>query len=476
MAGTVRVEIPFESLDPLTIGSCDDPSMVYRETVAIEIPRRNLWARIEPNEPPPVGDVAAAAARALERPFRGPRFSELLGPDKSVAIVIDNQFRPTPASKLLPAVFDAIDRRGVRDARVVCANGKVFPMSDRDTELKIGRANLDRMAAMGIPFHQNDDPRNPDMYRFVGVSSRGTPVWLHREVAGRDTILTIGQAQANHWGYGGGGKLILPGVASDETIESNHGAFVMSPATHYGAMAGPMRSDIDEVATMCGLTCTLNAVLDTRGAVCFLNFGSHPDAHREAIRVFNSIYAYHRPTGGPADIAVCGVFAPTDHLFFHTGWGCMSADLVLKDGGDMVYCSPSPGVRTGFGDFPGFALFDLMKPYMPPSPENIERLARDIHHRRVEMWAGCIWAPIYEVMARKRLVVVTLEENLGMARDIGFAATTSAQEAFDAALARHGPDARVVVLPYARYQMPNDAIRMPSARFGPTAAATMAAG
>ena len=129
------------------------------------------------------------------------------------------------------------------------------------------------------------------MYTFKGVSSRGTPVWVHEEVAKCDVRIAIGQAQSNHWGYGGGGKLILPGVCSDETIESNHGAFVLSPHTHYGAMAGPMRADIDEVAAMCGLTCTLNSVLDTKGAVCFLNFGAHPRAHREAVRMFNDAYA-----------------------------------------------------------------------------------------------------------------------------------------------------------------------------------------
>ena len=470
MSSTVKVTIPYESLDPLTIGSCDDPSMVYREEISLDIPRQNLWAWIRPNEPQAIRDVPAAAAAALERPFHGPRFSQLLGPDKSLAIIIDNQFRPTPASKLLPAIFDAIEKHGIRDARVICANGKVFPMSERDTEQKVGRENLDRMQRLNIPFLQNDDPRNPDMYVFKGVSSRGTPVWLHKEVDRCDVKISLGQAQSNHWGYGGGGKLILPGVVSDETIESNHGAFVMSPDTHYGAMAGPMRSDIDEVATMCELTCTLNSVLDTKGAVCFLNFGSHPNAHREAIRVFNNIYSYRRPIGGPADIAICGVFAPTDHLFFHTGWGCMSADLVLKDGGDMIYCSPSPGVQTHLGNFPGFALFDLMKPYMPPSPENIERLTRDIYNRQVEMWAGCIWVPIYEVMSRKHLTIVTLEENLAMGRDIGMNATTSLQQAFDQALARHGPDAKVVVLPFARYQMPSDMIRMPAAKIGSLAA------
>ena len=30
----------------------------------------------------------------------------------------------------------------------------------------------------------------------------------------------------------------------------------------------------------------------------------------------------------------------------------MSADLILKDGGDMIYCSPSPGVETKLGNFP----------------------------------------------------------------------------------------------------------------------------
>ena len=78
------------------------------------------------------------------------------------------------------------------------------------------------------------------------------------------------------------------------------------------------------------------------------------------------------------------------------------------------------------------------------------------------MWAGCIWVPIYEVMTRKHLKIVTLEENLEMAADIGIDATTSLDEAFAAAMARHGPDAKVIVLPFARYQLPRNAIRMAS--------------
>jgi nickel-dependent lactate racemase len=451
-----KFSIPYESLDPLTIGASDDESKVHRDTLELEIPDGNVLAAVYPDEPEPVANATEAAREALESPVSGPRFSELLASAEKVAIVIDNQFRPTPASKLLPAVLDAVESAG-KPAVVACANGKVYPMSDSDIEQKLGRENLDRLERLGIPFVQNE-PRNAEAYSYVGVSSRGTPVWLLTAVAECDLKITVGQAQSNHWGAGGGGKLILPGVASDETIESNHCAFVPSPQTHYGAYSGPMRSDIDEVATMCGLQCTMNVLLDTHGRVIDCVFGAHPHAHRLAIERFNDIYAYEHP--GRADIAVCGVFAPTDHLFFHTGWGCMSADFVLEDGGSLIYCSPSPGVSTAVGDFPGLALMDLMQPYMPPTPENYQQVLRDIHARKIQMWAGCIWVPLFEVMTRTHLTMVTLQENLAMAADIGIDATTSLDEAFAAAMERHGPEAKAIVLPFARYQLPRNAIRL----------------
>jgi lactate racemase len=457
MADAYRAVIPYESLDPLTIGASGDDEKISRDTLELDIPQANLLAAIYPDEPEPVGDATEAARAALESPVAGPRFADALSGKRRVAIVIDNQFRPTPQSKLLPPVFDAVEAAGL-EAVVVCANGKVFPMSESDIEQKIGRQNLERMERLGIELFQNE-PRNAEMYEYVGVSSRGTPVWLHKEVARCDVKLTIGQAQSNHWGAGGGGKLICPGVVSDETIESNHCAFVPSPQTHYGAYAGPMRSDIDEVATMCGLDVTMNAILDTRGRVLEVIYGSHPQAHRHAIERFNSIYTYEHP-GEQADIVICGVFAPTDHLFFHTGWGCMSADFVLRDGGTIIYASPSPGVSTAVGDFPGLALMDLMKPYMPATPENYQRVLKDIHAREIQMWAGCIWVPIYEVMTRKHLKLVTLEENLELAAEIGMDATTSLDEAFAEAMDRHGDDAKVLVLPYARYQLPRNIVRM----------------
>jgi hypothetical protein len=68
-------------------------------------------------------------------------------------------------------------------------------------------------------------------------------------------------------------------------------------------------------------------------------------------------------------------------------------------------------------------------------------------------------------MTRKRLTMVTLADNLELAAEIGIDATTSLDQAFAAALERQGPDAKVLVLPFARYQLPRNAIRLEAEPF-----------
>jgi nickel-dependent lactate racemase len=108
MNDTTRVVIPYESMDPLAIGATDDESKKHRDTLELEIPSASLVADVRPDEPEPVADATAAAREALASPVDGPTFAELLAGRASVAVIIDNQFRPTPSSKLLPAVFDAV--------------------------------------------------------------------------------------------------------------------------------------------------------------------------------------------------------------------------------------------------------------------------------------------------------------------------------------------------------------------------------
>src|SRR3972149_11963399 len=109
MASTYTAVIPYESLDPLTIGASGDESKVSRTTLELEIPQENLLSAVYPEEPEPVADATEAARTALESPASGPRFSELVASATKVCVIIDNQFRPTPQPKLLPPLPDPID-------------------------------------------------------------------------------------------------------------------------------------------------------------------------------------------------------------------------------------------------------------------------------------------------------------------------------------------------------------------------------
>ena len=64
-----KFRIPYESLDPLTIGASDDESKVYREELELEVPDANLLAAVKGEDEPPAVPTQrpAPAARAAHR-------------------------------------------------------------------------------------------------------------------------------------------------------------------------------------------------------------------------------------------------------------------------------------------------------------------------------------------------------------------------------------------------------------------------
>ncbi len=64
MADTYRAVIPYESLDPLTIGASGNEDLVRRDELVLEIPTQNLLAAIYPSEPPAVEGLAYGLLRS----------------------------------------------------------------------------------------------------------------------------------------------------------------------------------------------------------------------------------------------------------------------------------------------------------------------------------------------------------------------------------------------------------------------------
>ena len=175
MADTYRAVIPYESLDPLTIGASGDDEKVNRETLELDIPAANLLAAIYPDEPDPVADATEAAQQALESPVSGPRFSELLSGGRqrrrrSSTTSSAPRRRRSSCPPCSTRSRRPVSRMPASSARTARSSRCRSPTSSRSSAARTSA----RMERLGIPFFQNE-PRNADAYTYVGVSSRGTP-------------------------------------------------------------------------------------------------------------------------------------------------------------------------------------------------------------------------------------------------------------------------------------------------------------
>lgn len=422
------VKIPYETAEDKGVN------------LELEIPEKNLLKVYMPKEPGPVADLTKEVEKAIETPVKGKRFSELIGKGKKVVFITENQFRAAPAEKILPLLITKAEEAGAK-VSVVIANAKVPPLSPEEIKERVGA----EVVAKGIPIRCNDVSK-PEDYVYIANTSAGTPLWIQKEVASADSVITISTTQATLWGYGGSG-MILPGVCGNETIETNH-VMGLAPDCKPGNNDCKMQQDKYQVLEMVGVDMGINIIISNTWDVIYVNAGEPVTSHKKAVEFYDKIYKFDiSDLKEKADIVITGSSSPTNHLFFHTSWAIVNCVPLAKEGATIIQATPCPG----YGDWPGFALWDLMADFMPANNENHEKALRAFFTREREIWAGCIWYPLYRVMLSRKVKVVTMEKNIKDAQAVGIDATGSLPDAFREAMKRHGPDARVAVVPYGRY-------------------------
>jgi nickel-dependent lactate racemase len=425
------IKVPFETAEESGV------------TLSVDIPDKNLVGSFVPDEPKAVENLETALLEAVENPVSGKKFSELIGSGAKVVFLTENQFRAAPANKLLAPLLKRAKDAGA-SVSVAIGCGKVPPLSPEEIEEKLGKD----VVKMGIPIQSNDVSVS-DNYTFVGNTTAGTPLWVLNAVAEANVVITISTTQATLWGYGGSG-MIIPAVTGNETTEINH---IMSLAPDCVPGNNECRIQLDkyEALNMVGVDMGINVVVANNWDIVYVNAGEPEASHREAVKFYDNIYKFDARNTDKFDIVIAGSTAPTDHLFFHTGWAVVNCEQIAKEGGTIIFTSPCPG----YHDWPGFALMDLMKDFMPPTPESHERIMRSFFVKEKELWAGCIWYPIFRTMLSKDVQIVTRPENVEIAKDAGLNVEVSLEDAVKKAMAKHGPDAKVAFVPYGRYTVFN---------------------
>lgn len=377
--------------------------------------------------------VDADVVHALENPIGSPRLRDIVKPGEKIAIITSDITRPMPTYKVMPALLDELAAAGVdfKDVTLVFALGSHRKQSPEEQKRLAGDVAYGKI---------NVVDSDPDDCVHMGVTANGTPVDITRVVAEADRRIALGNIEFHYFaGYSGGYKAVMPGVSTPAAIQSNH-KLMIRPESCAGRLEGnPVREDIEEAGRICGLDFILNVVLDEHKNIVKVVCGDPVKAHRVGAAFLDKLYTKEIDCG--ADIVIVSQGgAPKDLNLYQTQKALDNSKHAVKDGGIIILIG---SCAEGYGEH-------TFEDWMLNS-ESPDDLVNKI--RRNFVLGGHKAAAIGMVLQRADIYLVSDMDPALVQRSF-MKPYSSAQQAFDDALAKLGDNADVITMPYGGSVLP----------------------
>jgi nickel-dependent lactate racemase len=381
----------------------------------------NLLAMAEPKDVPELADVGARVRELLANPIGMPPLAEVIAglPNRKTVIISEDQTRPTPVYQVLEPLWQELNRLGIADGQidVIMGRGTHREATPEELRAKVGDKAMDRLR---VTVH---DPDADDLVH-IGTTSRGTDVWINPLVAEAALIFAIGTSNPHYFaGYGGGAKLILPGVCGRDTVRQNH-VWVHDPNTVAGVMEGnPIWEDMLEAARLARLTMKFDTVVNASKEIYAL-FGGEVEAQQKAaVEVLKEVYGVAVPA--MADVTIASSY-PLETNLVQSGKAILSADAVTKPGGTIVLISAC-------SDGPGPMIYETLSQH--PSEQKVIEW---IDCGEANTSSGPMAARLRGLVASKRLIVVTDGLSEQQLADMEFDYAPSVDQAMSRLAANNG--------------------------------------
>ena len=271
----------------------------------------------------------------IQRPLAGPPLEELALGKSQAVIVFDDMTRPTPVKAIVPFILESLHRAGLSKGQIrfIWALGAHGAYDMINARKKLGDEIVEQYAVY------NHDPFQNNVR--VGRSSTGLELWVNREVMACDLKIGIGCITAHpHVGFGGGAKIIMPGVAGIESINQFHNVFYRdSNRTGLGSFDNNiMRAECDAAGDMAGLDFKVDSLINRRGEIVNLYAGPFKATHAAGGEDGKDHCGIPYATG--YDITVCNAYGKATESAISGRF----ASITLKPGsvGTAVLISDAP--------------------------------------------------------------------------------------------------------------------------------------
>jgi len=404
---------------------------------SVTFDKNNLIQVIEPLEIEVV-DEESEIAGALNDPIGTPTLSEIASERKGskndlrVVIIASDVTRPTPTKKLLPHVLSELRKAEIPDSQITIlfALGIHRPLSKSEMKELVGDDVFDRYQCI------NHDGNN---CVFVGTTPRGTRIYANKVVLSSDVRVCLGTVELHYFaGYSGGYKSLLPGVCARETIEANH-KLMLQPNAEAGRLDSPVREDLEDAGQLIGCDFIVNVVLNAQKQIVKAVAGDPIRAHREGVKVVDSMYIVLIPELADVVLASAGG-SPKDINLFQAQKALDNAKHALKDGGAIILAAECP---EGLGE----KVFEHWIHEAQDKQELVDRLDYAFE-------IGGHKAGILAKLTQKADVYLVSELQKEIVERAFLLCSRNLEEALQATLNKHGPNARIIVMPFGAYTLP----------------------
>ncbi|MFH1950359.1 MAG: nickel-dependent lactate racemase [Pseudomonadota bacterium] len=296
------------------------------------------WKVISYKDKPPIPGVADPVQeirRALDQPIGSPRIEELARPGMEVVLLFDDLQRPTPAPLALPEIMNRLNRAGVSDEKItgICALG-THPIPTQDQlKIKVGEEVHFRLQNRLFAH----DPHSPENI-IIGKTHRGTMVEINRHVALADLIIGIGECMPHPGaGFGGGYKLLMPGVSSYRSVADHHFSWMRHRNSRVNLLDGNFfYEEIVDAGRVSRMKFKLDFIINEKKEIIQAFAGDPVAEHKEASRYAASLYLV--PVPKLADVTITSAF-PLE-IGVQATKALIMAGFCTRAGGTIIWIAP----------------------------------------------------------------------------------------------------------------------------------------
>lgn len=414
--------------------------MAYgKDELSFEVPDENVIWELYPNDLPVVKDEREAIKEALENPIGTERLEKLVKKGMKVVIIADDLTRPTPRKRIIPILLDELNRIGIpdEDITVLIALGTHRYMTEEEILENFGEEVVRRVRVVN---HEWKDEKN--LVR-LGFTENGTPVTVNRIAYEADFLIALGSIVPHCFaGFGGGAKMIQPGICGWDTTAATH-LLLFEDDNEVLNYAGTTKNRIMEemraVAKKVGLNFIVNVVFNSKKELVKVVAGDFIKAHDAGIEVSKKIFLREIPE--KADIVIFDAH-PTDIDLWQGGKPLTYARRAVRDGGVLIFITPAPdGVSP---------THPIVSEWAHMSYEEIKRRVYEVEDK-----VGC---SVLMLIKKATEGVDTVVISDGLSKEIkerfGFIHAESPEEALEIAFEKCGRDAKIGIIHHAGDVLP----------------------